>query len=78
VSIAEEIRTLLQANPFEPYTVHTSDGKALYVKHPDYCFMFPGNDIVYVFSDETKRDIVATRNITRVVPGAQKSRSRKR
>ncbi len=76
--ITEEIRELQKANPFEPYTVHTSDGKALYVKHPDYCFLTPGNDILYVFSDEIKREIIATRNITRVVPGTQKARSRKR
>jgi hypothetical protein len=76
--IAEEIRILQNAHPFEPYTVHTSDGKALYVKHPDYCFITPGNHSVYIFSDEIARDIVATRNITRVVPGVHKVRPRKR
>jgi len=75
--IAEEIRELQAATPFEPYTVHTSDGKALYVKHPDYCFITPGNDRIYIFSDEVKREIIATRNITRVVPGARKPRSRR-
>jgi hypothetical protein len=76
--IAEEIRELQRATPFEPYTIYTSDGKALYVKHPDYCLITPGGDTVYVFSDEVKREIVATRNINRVVPGAKKLRSRKR
>lgn len=76
--IADEIRELQRAAPFEPYTVHTSDGKALYVKHPDYLLITPGNQTVYVFSDEVKREIVATRNITRVVPGTQKMRSRRR
>ncbi len=32
--IADEIRELQHASPFEPYTIHTSDGKALYVHHP--------------------------------------------
>jgi hypothetical protein len=75
--IAEEIRELQRAHPFEPYTVHTSGGRALYVKHPDYCFIWPGNDILYVFLNETKREIVAIRNITRVVPGSRKARPRK-
>jgi hypothetical protein len=76
--IADEIRDLQRAAPFEPYTVHTSDGKALYVKHPDYLFITPGNHTVYIFSNETAREIVATRNVTRVVPGAHKTRRRRR
>ena len=75
--IAEEIRELQAATPFKRYTVHTSDGKTLYVKHPDYCFITPGNDRIYIFSDEVRREIVATHNITRVVPGARKPRSRR-
>jgi hypothetical protein len=39
--IADEIRELQAATPFEPYTVVTSDGKMLYVKHPDYCLITP-------------------------------------
>jgi hypothetical protein len=76
--IAEEIRGLQRANPFEPYTIHTSDGKALYVKHPDYCLITPGNQTLYVYSTETEREIVAAQNITRVVPGGRPSRPRKR
>src|SRR6059058_1644325 len=67
--IADEIREHQRATPFEPYTIHTSDGKALYVKHPDYYFITPGGDTVYVFSTETAREIVATINITRDVNG---------
>ncbi|MDQ3313290.1 MAG: hypothetical protein M3505_01425, partial [Verrucomicrobiota bacterium] len=74
--IADEIRELQHASPFEPYTIHTSDGKALYVHHPDYLFITPGNHTVYVFADETAREIVATRNITRVAPGAKKTRGK--
>src|ERR1041384_1182691 len=76
--IPEGIRELQAATPFEPYTVHTSDGKALYVKHPDYCFISPAQDRVYIFTDEIHKEIVATGNITRVVPGARRPRSRRR
>lgn len=76
--IGIEIRKLQDANPFEPYTVHTSDGQALYVKHPDYLFITPGDDTLYVFANERDREIVASRNVTRVVPGARKPRSQKR
>jgi hypothetical protein len=76
--IAEDIRVLQRATPFEPYTLVTNDGNELYVKHPDYLFITPGNHTVYVFSDEVKREIVAVANITRVVPGARKHHPRKR
>ena len=76
--ISEEIRNLQRATPFEPYTIFTSDGKGLYVKHPDYCLMTPGHDTVFVYSTETEREVVAVRNITRVAPGAKRPRSRKR
>ena len=76
--IANEIRELQAATPFEPYTVVTSDGKMLYVKHPDYCLITPGNDHLCIFSDEVKRKIVGTRNITRVVPGTRKARPRRK
>ena len=75
--IADEIRELQRAQPWEPYTIQTSDGKALYVKHPDYCFITPGKETIYVYSTESDREIIATRNITRVVPGARKTRSKK-
>ena len=76
--ISEEIRTLQRAEKFEPYTVVTGDGKELYVRHPDYLFITPSNETVYVYANETERQIVAVPNITRIVPGAQKSRPRKR
>jgi len=75
--IADEIRELQRAQPWEPYTIQTSGGTALYVKHPDYCFITPGKETIYVYSTESDREIIATRNITRVIPGARKTRSKK-
>ena len=76
--IAEEIRTLQRAEKFEPYTVVTSDGKELYVQHPDYLLITPSNETVYIYSTETEREIVAVPNITRIIPGLPKARPRKR
>ncbi len=76
--IAEHIRKLQAASPFEPYTVCTSDGKELFVKHPDYLLITPGNETVFVYSDEIHYSIVAVGNITRLVSGAAKKRARKR
>jgi hypothetical protein len=66
MTIGEEIRDLQRADPFEPYIIHTADGKALRVKHPDYLFITPGDHVVYVFLTESTREIVAVPNITRI------------
>ncbi len=77
--IGEDIRELQRAVPFEPYTVYTNDGKGLYVKHPDYLLIAPGNQTLWVFANEKDREMVAVQNITRIVPGAKKTpRSPKR
>ena len=76
--IGEDIRELQRAVPFEPYTIVTSDQNELYVKHPDYCLIAPSDQTVWVFSDEVHRQMVATRNITRIIPGARKARSRRK
>ncbi len=76
--IAEQIRELQRAVPFEPYTVVTNDGAKLFVRHPDYLLITPNNLTAYIYSNETAREIVAVPNITRIVPGGPKSRSRLR
>lgn len=72
MSIGEEIRTLVHAQPFEPFTIHTTDGKALHVKHPDYCFVFPNNTVAYVFPNDRTRDIVPVRSVARIELSAEK------
>ena len=64
--IADEIRQLQQAQPFQSFTIHTADGKALRVKRPDHLFISPGDHVVYVFEKETLRQVVAVPNITRI------------
>ena len=73
MSIGEEIRELNRAEPFMPYTIHTTDGKALFVKHPDYCFISPGDYVVYVFQTENKRTVVAVSNIASVEHGVREA-----
>ena len=64
--IPDEIRQLQQAEPFQPFTIHTADGKALRVKKPNHLFISPGDHVVYVFEKETIRHVLAVPNITRI------------
>ena len=43
---ATEIRDLLRRSPFKPFTIHTSDGKALEIKHPHMTIVFKESVLV--------------------------------
>ena len=58
--------------PFCQTRIVTSDGRELYVKHPDFLFISPSNETVWVYSTTTAREIVAVANITRLVPGVRR------
>ena len=75
MTIGTEIRELNRAEPFTPYTIHTTDGKALFVKHPDYCLISPGDYVVYVFETENKRTVVAVANVASVEHGIHEASS---
>lgn len=66
MSIGEDIRKLLRRHPFKPFTIHSTDGKALSVKHPDYCFVAPNNAVVYVYPTEDTREIMPIGSVARV------------
>ena len=66
MTIGEKIRKLNHAQPFEPFVIYTSDGKALRVKHSDYCFVTPRDAVVYVYDVQDQETTVAVRNVTRV------------
>ena len=46
----EDIRGLLHAQPFRAFVLHTADGRALPVPHPDYVFITLGGRTLIVNS----------------------------
>ncbi|MBI5772218.1 MAG: hypothetical protein HZA89_00565 [Verrucomicrobia bacterium] len=36
----EDLKMLLETNPFVPFRIHLSDGKAFDIKHPDFVWVF--------------------------------------
>lgn len=47
----EQLRTLREANPFRPFTIHMADGRALRIPHRDYLSMSPGGRTILVYSE---------------------------
>ena len=64
--IADEIRKLLRATPFAPFSVHLADGTTLPVPHPDYAVITPNGAVLYVFHMNEGTDRVVMNQITKV------------
>ena len=48
-----EIRKLLRAQPFQPFTLHLADGRSFPVPHPELMLAAPGMRIVVVAHEKT-------------------------
>jgi len=50
---AEQLRAMREANPFRPFTIHLTDGRALAIPHRDFVSQSPGGRTIIVYrSDE--------------------------
>lgn len=47
----EQLRSIQLAQPFRPFTLHMGDGRAFFVKHPDYISRSPSGRTVIVYGD---------------------------
>ena len=47
----EELRTVHRAQPFRPFTIHMGDGRAFFVKHPDYVSHSPSGRTLIVYGE---------------------------
>jgi len=48
----EQLATVHHARPFRPYTLHLGDGRAFFVKHPDFLSRSPSGRTVIVHQDD--------------------------
>ncbi len=70
----ENPRTLMNAVPFVPFVIRTSDGREYRVKHPDYLAVSPNGAWLTVYADEEVGTIVNGAHLVAVEP--QRSRVR--
>ena len=50
----EQLRNLIQAAPFEPFTIHMADGKEVLVRHPEFIMLPPRSRTFVVWEDDAK------------------------
>lgn len=47
----EQLRNVHRAQPFRPFTIHMGDGRAFFVRHPDFLSHSPSGRTVVVHQD---------------------------
>ena len=72
-----EIDELLEARPFQQFTVVTSDGRELLVKSPEFAWHPPANRIVWIASGtgESRVHMIDLNSVTQFVLGTGPSRN---
>ncbi|MBV9273247.1 MAG: hypothetical protein JO333_05080 [Verrucomicrobia bacterium] len=63
-----EIRRLLTARPFVPFTICPADGAALHVPTADHAVISPIGSLIVVFFDDDTGQFLSPLLITRVGP----------
>ena len=72
--MTDEVRKLMNGEPFRPFFVKTSEGKQYSVRHPDFVAISPKGGYVALSSDEETSTNLAARQIVAV--GLQQPRAR--
>jgi hypothetical protein len=52
----EKIRSLLQATPFQSFEVHTPDGRAFHVPHPNFPMLSGTGRLLHVARPESDQE----------------------
>lgn len=71
--IVDELRALLTAHPFKPFSIFAGDGRAITVPHHDYACVLPMGGEIHVQQFGGKIDLVSISQITRLSCDAEAS-----
>lgn len=74
----DQIRTLHQAKPFMPFTIHIADGAAYEVQHPENLLQSPGGRTLAVSTHGDAVAIIDLLLVTRITMSNGSGASRRR
>jgi hypothetical protein len=66
----QRIKELLQATPFIPFKIKTSDGKEYLVPTSDHAAVSPNNSRVFIFGDDESQTMISGLHLVAVEEGA--------
>lgn len=68
--MSADIRKLLAASPFVPFTIHLADGDQMRVPTSDHVFLFPTGSRLIVTHDDDTYDMISALLISRLTVDA--------
>ena len=66
-----DIRKLVHAAPFVPFTIHLADGGQLRVPTVDHIAVPPAGGRIFVFADDDRYDVLSALLISRITVGTE-------
>ncbi len=54
----EQLRTVIHASPFRPFTIRMADGRSFSVPHPDFLSVSPAGRTVVIYNSDDSASIV--------------------
>ena len=66
-----DIRKLVHATPFVPFTIHLADGGQLRVPTVDHIAVPPAGGRIFVFGDDDRYDVISALMVTRLTVNGQ-------
>lgn len=60
----EQLANVHHARPFRPYTIHLGDGRAFFVKHPDFLSRSPSGRTVIVHQSDDSFSVLGLLLVT--------------
>ena len=75
--MTNQVRELMNAEPFVPFAIKTSDGREYRVKHPDYVAISPKGGWMTVYANEEVGTMLSALHIVAVEPRGARPRARR-
>ena len=54
----DQLRAVLRAQPFRPFTIHMADGRSFLVRHPDFISHSPSGRTLIVYGNDESFSIL--------------------
>ena len=75
--MTENARAMMNAEPFIPFVIKTSDGREYRVRHPDYLAISPNGAWMTVYADEEVGTMLSAAHVVAVEPRPARTRGRR-
>ena len=66
IHMTDEIRVLLAAKPFVPFTIQVADGREFHIPTQDHAHIRPGGQRIGVFTDDGRENVLSALLLTGV------------